>query len=131
MNRLRPALAALHIAFGVLALAPIVAAAIIFGGVSGLVGAVAGEPATQALVGALLMGAILLAGVIAAVSITAGVAVWLGRPWGDAVMLVASALHLLHFPVGTALALFGAWVLLVKEPTPAPLRSAWPVPERA
>lgn len=128
MNRLRPALAALHIAFGVLALAPIVAAAIVFGGVSGLVGALAGEPAAGALVGALLVGAILLAGVLAAVSITAGVAVWLGKPWGDALMLVASALHLLHFPVGTALALFGGWVVLVKEPTPSRLRDAWPVP---
>ncbi|MBL8919872.1 MAG: hypothetical protein JNJ54_13475 [Myxococcaceae bacterium] len=117
MNRLRPALAALHIAFGVLAFAPLVAAAIVFGGLSGLVGAAAGEPAAGVALGTLLVGAILLAGVIAAVSITAGVAVWLGKPWGDALMLVASALHLLNFPVGTALALFGAWVVLVKEPT--------------
>lgn len=126
MNRLRPVLAALHIAMGVLALAPLVVVAFVFGGVSGVVGAVAGEPAAGALIGALLTGAILLAGVIAAVSITAGVAVWLGKPWGDALMLVASALHVLHFPVGTALGVFGAWVLLVKEP---PARPMWPAPD--
>lgn len=124
---LRPLIAALHVGFGVLALTPLVVLAVVFGSLSGLVGTVAGSPGYGTVVGALLAAALLLSGLISAVSVTAGLGLWLGKPWADALTLVASALHVLHFPVGTALGLFSAWVVLVKEPRAS---RAWPALDR-
>jgi hypothetical protein len=37
------------------------------------------------------------------------------RPWARVVMIVVSAFHLLHVPLGTALGVYGLWVLLSDE----------------
>ena len=37
------------------------------------------------------------------------------RPWSRVLMIVMSALHLLHVPLGTALGIYGLWVLLNEE----------------
>jgi hypothetical protein len=34
------------------------------------------------------------------------------RPWARILMIVISALHLFHVPIGTALGIYGLWVLL-------------------
>lgn len=37
------------------------------------------------------------------------------RPWARIVMIVVSVLHLFNFPFGTALGVYGLWVLLSEE----------------
>ena len=37
------------------------------------------------------------------------------RPWSRALMIVLSVLHLLHIPIGTALGVYGLWVLFSDE----------------
>ncbi len=38
-----------------------------------------------------------------------------GKSWSRVLMIVISALHLLSFPVGTALGIYGLWVLLNEQ----------------
>lgn len=37
------------------------------------------------------------------------------KPWARILMIVVSSLHLLHVPLGTALGIYGLWVLLSEE----------------
>jgi hypothetical protein len=37
------------------------------------------------------------------------------RPWSRILMIVVSAFHLFHVPLGTALGIYGLWVLLSPE----------------
>jgi hypothetical protein len=37
------------------------------------------------------------------------------RPWARILMIVISALDLLHFPIGTAIGIYGLWALLSEE----------------
>jgi hypothetical protein len=58
------------------------------------------------------------------------------RPWSRILMIVISALHLFHVPLGTALGIYGLWVLLNTESqrilesggryVPAPAPPAYP-----
>jgi len=38
-----------------------------------------------------------------------------GKSWSRVLMIVISALHLLSFPIGTALGIYGLWVLLNEQ----------------
>ncbi|MEW6432843.1 MAG: hypothetical protein AB1730_15165 [Myxococcota bacterium] len=66
--------------------------------------------------GAVLVGALVSTALGAGFSSAAGVLGLEGHPWTDAMLLVASVLQLLNFPRGTALGVFGMWVLLAREP---------------
>jgi hypothetical protein len=44
-----------------------------------------------------------------------GIALLMRAPWSRVYMLVISALHLLHLPFGTALGIYGLWVLTRPE----------------
>ncbi|MBC8167206.1 MAG: hypothetical protein H7Y20_15220, partial [Bryobacteraceae bacterium] len=37
------------------------------------------------------------------------------RPWARTLMIILSALHILNFPFGTALGVYGLWALLSPE----------------
>ncbi|HEX4164026.1 MAG TPA: hypothetical protein VHZ55_01010 [Bryobacteraceae bacterium] len=37
------------------------------------------------------------------------------RPWSRVLMLIVSAFHLLHIPIGTALGVYGLWVLTSED----------------
>ncbi len=37
------------------------------------------------------------------------------RPWSRILMLIVSAFHLLHVPIGTAIGIYGLWVLTTEE----------------
>jgi len=48
---------------------------------------------------------------LSAPSIIAGIGLLRLRPWAKTVTIIVSALHLFSFPFGTALGIFGLWVL--------------------
>ncbi len=111
-------LGALHLVFGILgALAGIVLFAF-FGGLAALAGITAngagGRFAIPLLggIGGLLFLVMLL---ISLPSILAGIGLLRFQPWARILTLVLSALDLLHVPFGTALGLYGFWVLLSRE----------------
>ena len=42
----------------------------------------------------------------------------LGKSWAKVVVLIVSALNILNFPLGTALAIYAFWALTRPEPRP-------------
>jgi hypothetical protein len=107
----------LHIVFGVLGL---LIAVILFGvfGVGAMAIAMEGDP--DAAVAAPIMGGIglVVCGLVAVFSIP-GIAAGFGllkyRGWARILALVISALNILSVPIGTALGIYGFWVLLQNE----------------
>ncbi len=57
----------------------------------------------------LVVGVFLL--LLAAPSIIGGIGLLNFRPWSRVLMIVVSICHLLHVPLGTALGVYGLWVL--------------------
>lgn len=91
----------------------------ILGGAYGIVGAVAHhEPdAFIALpIIAIIGGAIsILLLLLSAPAIIAGIGLIMLEPWTRILAIIVSALHLLNFPLGTALGIYGLWVLLSQD----------------
>ena len=54
-------------------------------------------------------------------SLAAGIGLLKGKPWGEALTMVASVLHLANFPVGTIVGVSSLYVLLIREPRPRSL----------
>ena len=48
-------------------------------------------------------------------SVIAGIALLYFKPWGRMLAIVVSALHLVNIPLGTALGIYGLWVLFSPE----------------
>ena len=65
--------------------------------------------------GLLGAGLTLLFLILGAPSIIAGVGLLGYKTWGRTLAIVISALHLLSVPFGTALGIYGLWVLLKPE----------------
>ena len=111
-------LAALHIVFGGLGLLLGFLAFAFFGGLAGLVGMSgksAEAPFAVPILGA-IGGVILIVTLMLAVpGIVAGIGLLGFRPWARILAIVLSALDLLHVPFGTALGVYGFWVLLSRE----------------
>jgi hypothetical protein len=109
-------LAYLNIALGGLGL---LAAAVIFtilGGISGALAFVDQDLLLPGSIVALVATAIL--GIILILSlpfVIAGFGLLGFNPWARIMMLVLSAFHLFNIPFGTALAVYGFWVLLKPE----------------
>ena len=125
---------------GLIALAGIVVL-LIFGGIAGSIatgihesvdpehGALAAPIAMM--IGLCVAGFLLL---LSAPSIIGGWGLIKGKSWSRVLMIVISALHLLSFPLGTALGVYGLWVLLNEQSRqllggggPPPPYSAQPV----
>lgn len=97
---------------------------LIFGGAAGFIAAGMHEatgvdPDHGALVApiAMVIG-LCIAGFLLLVSAPAIIGGWgliKGKSWSRVLMIVISALHLLSFPVGTALGIYGLWVLLNEQ----------------
>jgi hypothetical protein len=100
-------LGSLGLLFGILGLA-------FFGGIAGMVG-MSGESEDSVVAIPILggIGAILF--LIALVISLPGVIVGIGlinfKPWSRILAIILSALHLLNIPFGTALGIYGFWVL--------------------
>ncbi len=112
-------LGVLYIAFGVLGMVAAVAMLVLFGGAAGIVSMVS-EQEPEAAVAVPILGilAVVLFSIIAVLSIP-GLVVGIGlvkfKSWARIGGLILSALNLLNFPFGTALGIYGLWVLLNKE----------------
>jgi hypothetical protein len=92
---------------------------LIFGGAYGIVGTVAYQrpEASIALpVIAIVGGAIaLFLLLMSAPTIIAGIGLIYFKPWARILAIVVSALHLVNIPLGTALGIYGLWVLFSRE----------------
>jgi hypothetical protein len=112
-------LAVLHVALGVLGLVAALFLLLILGGVAGIVGAAAGqEPDAWVAIPILgFIGTVLFFFLVAlsVPGLVAGMGLLSLRPWARILTLILSALNLLNVPLGTALGIYGLWVLLHKD----------------
>ena len=112
------ALGVLHIVFGCLGLLIGLGALLLFGGLATLVAF--HERGADALIGTSILGAIGVAGFVLLLLLSlpgliGGFGLMNHRPWARILTLILSALELLNVPFGTALGLYGFWVLLHPE----------------
>jgi hypothetical protein len=91
----------------------------IFGGAYGLAGAAIGHNLGAhislpiiAIIGSVLA---LLLLILSVPSIIAGIGLLYFKSWARILALVISVLHLFNIPIGTALGIYGLWVLLSQE----------------
>lgn len=107
----------LHIVFGSLGLLGALIVLFIFGGIAGIVG-LSNEP--DAHVAAPILGLIggaicILVLVLSLPGLIAGIGLLKFQPWARILTIVLSAINLLNVPFGTALGVYGLWVLLQQE----------------
>jgi hypothetical protein len=120
MNLMRThvkALGILHVVFGAVGLVLGVGAVALFGGVAGLLNVdndsnpALGVP-TLTLAGGLVL---IIAIALSLPGLIGGVGLLLYQPWARTVTIVVSLLELMNIPFGTALGVYGLWVLSKKE----------------
>jgi hypothetical protein len=108
----------LHIVFGALGVFAAIVILMIFGGLSAFVGlsdhTPEGFPAVPILgaIGAFVFVLIL---VLSLPGLIIGIGLVQFRPWARMAGIILSALDLLSVPLGTALGVYGFWVLLNRE----------------
>lgn len=105
----------LHIVFGGLCVLGGTIALLVLGGLAGLVG-VSGETADTQVAAPILGGigglVFVVCLVIGLPGLIAGFGVLQFKGWARILMIVLSALDLINIPLGTALGIYGFWVLL-------------------
>ena len=114
--------------FGLIAALIILA---VFGGAMGLIHAAAhGDPDAHiaipivGIVGSIIFVILLVASIPA---VLAGIGLLRMAPWARILTIIVSALHLFSIPFGTALGIYGLWVMLSHEtnrlfvPSPPPI----------
>lgn len=110
-------LAILHIIFGGMGILAAIAVMLFFGGMAGLVAThgAAGSVAAAPFLGGIgwFVSLVLLA--LALPGVIAGVGLLEFRPWARILTIILSALDLFSVPFGTALGIYGLWVLLSNE----------------
>jgi uncharacterized SAM-binding protein YcdF (DUF218 family) len=52
---------------------------------------------------------------LSAPGLIAGIGLLTFKPWASTLTIIVSALHLLNIPFGTALGIYGLWILLKDE----------------
>ena len=110
----------LHIVFGALGILVALGLLLLFGGLAGVIGATAetGRDDRAAAMGVLsIIGAIVffVVLILSLPGLIAGIGLLKFRPWARILGIVISALDLIHVPFGTALGVYGLWVLLSNE----------------
>ena len=113
-------LAYLHIFFGALGLLAALAVLFIFGGLAGIVGAANPHDPEAWHVAIPILGMIgtvvfVLVLLLSLPTVIAGAGLLKFRPWARILTIVLSALNLPMVPFGTALGIYGLWVLLQQE----------------
>jgi len=108
----------LHIVFGGLGILLAVGLLVLFGGIAGLVGA--SDHTGDGQIAIPIIGSIgmIVFVVILALSlpgVIAGVGLLQFQPWARFLTIVLSVLDLIHVPFGTALGVYGLWVLLSQD----------------
>lgn len=107
----------IHIVFGGLGLLAGIIVLAVFGGLAGLIsgsgegGALAAIPLVGGLGG--IISVILL--VLSLPGLIVGIGLLEFRSWARVAGIVLSAINLLHIPFGTALGIYGLWVLLNRD----------------
>lgn len=94
---------------------------LVFGAAAGIVGAAAeqGDAAIAIPIIGLAGGALVtFLLVLSLPGLVTGIGLLMFKPWSRIAGIVLSALHLIHIPLGTALGIYGFWVLLNKETEP-------------
>ena len=107
----------LHIGFSILTALVGVGLLALFGGIAALVAVTEGRTDPDALVAIPVLGAVglfvcLLLVVLSIPGIIAGWGLLKFRAWARVLTIVLSAIQLLNVPFGTALGVYGLWVLL-------------------
>jgi len=110
----------LHIVFGSLGVVGAVVVLAIFGGIAGFVGASADTADADRATGMAVLGGIglvvfVIILVLSVPSLLAGIGLLKYKPWARMLTIVLSALDLVHVPLGTALGIYGLWVLLNQQ----------------
>ena len=110
----------LHIVFGALGLLGALIVLLIFGGAAGLVGYTnPHDPEAWhiaipviGIVGTAIVSLIVL---LSVPGLIAGLGLLKFRPWARTLTIVLSVINLIHVPIGTAIGVYGLWVLLKPE----------------
>ena len=110
-------LAILNIVYGAMTVIAGLVVMLVLGGVAGLIGTTGDQDAQ---IGAGIMGLIgiivpIILVLFGAPSIIAGWGLLRYQGWARILTIVLSGLHLLSFPFGTALGIYGLWTLLKPE----------------
>ena len=108
-------LGVLHVVYGILGVLAGIVVLLIFGGLAGLVSVA--DRSGDALIAVPILGGIgafvfILLLALSLPGIIAGFGLLKLRPWARMLTIVLSALELMSVPVGTALGIYGLWVLL-------------------
>jgi len=119
MDRHIKILGVLNIVWGALSAIAGLTILLIFGGAYAVVGLVTHQSpqAAIALPFIAMVGAAvsLFLLILSVPSIVAGIGLYCFKPWSRLLAIIVSALHLLHIPFGTALGIYGFWVLLSED----------------
>lgn len=110
--------ATLHIAFACLTVLVGIGLLALLGGLAALVSMKGG--AQDAMIGATVLGGVgvflfVLMLVLSVPGLIAGIGLLRGASWARVLTIVVSALELLSFPFGTALGIYGLWVMVQPE----------------
>ena len=110
-------LAVLNIVLGGIGALAALAVLVVFGGLVGLVGTESGggEAAILGLIGGIAFFAV---AVLSVPCLIAGIGLLKFKSWGQILTIILSILNLMNFPFGTALGIYGLWVLMNKETKP-------------
>ncbi|MCW5981929.1 MAG: hypothetical protein KIT09_27840 [Bryobacteraceae bacterium] len=116
-------LGALQIALGCLGALIGLGFLMFFGGLAGVVGITAARQDPDAMVAIPILAAIggficVVLLVLSLPSIVAGVGLLKFRPWARILTIVLCAIGLLNVPIGTAIGVYGLWVLLSRDTEP-------------
>lgn len=108
----------LHIIFSSLGIVVAVGMLILFGGLAGVLGTT--DKSEDSIVGVGVLGAIgaivfMVILVLSLPGLIAGIGLIKFKPWARILGIVISALDLISVPFGTALGIYGLWVLLSNE----------------
>jgi hypothetical protein len=112
-------LAILNIVWGSIGVIGALIVLLVFGGIMGILGVAtthdAGAGMAIPIVGLIGAAVILILFVTSIPSIIAGIGLLRLYPWARILGIVLSILHLFNIPFGTALGIYGMWVLLSDE----------------
>lgn len=110
--------AVLNIALGCLGILAGIAVLLIFGGLAGAASVSSlsrDQAAAVPILGMIGMGLAIFLFVLSVPGVIGGWGLLHFKPWARILMIVISALNLLHFPLGTALGVYGLWALLNEQ----------------
>lgn len=108
----------LHIVFGALCILGGLIALMVMGGIAGIVNAAdQSQDAAVAIPILAVIGAVvcIICLVVGLPGVIGGIFLLQYKPWARILVIVLSALDLIHVPFGTALGIYGFWTLLSPE----------------